>query len=352
MLPTRFITLSASIISVGSLAFAQSPPVANTGGNSGDDYVVDCNNVFSPGSAVTAVQLDGSTSFDPDGTPVSFLWYEECPFGNFPDPTSPTPIYNIDMTGVCQRTCVVALRVFSGGEMTVNQFTVTVQDVSAPTISCPPDVVGIWGDDTTPGATGTATATDNCDPAPVVGFSDVITPQGGPGTPEQIITRTWTATDCVGLQANCVQVITLLSPSGGPLQAANMDFDPANCPNAFAPTGTGTVDVLLLGAPSFPTKNVVNSTVRLWVRSNPGVSIKPSGFSSKDLGSITATQYGDCNSSILDGQKDLRLRFSRAALISQLGLSSYAPGQTVEVAISGKTKAGKLFAVRDVIVIQ
>ncbi|HTF88897.1 MAG TPA: hypothetical protein VK843_10845, partial [Planctomycetota bacterium] len=95
--------IAASLLITSAVSYAQSPPVVFTGGNSGDDYVVDCNNVFSPGSAVTSVQLDGSASFDPDGTPVTFLWFEECPFATFPDPTSATPIFQLDMTGVCSR---------------------------------------------------------------------------------------------------------------------------------------------------------------------------------------------------------------------------------------------------------
>src|SRR5687768_16219514 len=183
MLSTRLLGFTTSLVlsSVAGYAQTDAPPVVNTGGNSGDNYIVDCNNVFAPGSASTNVQLDGSASFDPDGTPVTFVWYEECPFGTFPDPTSPTPIYVIDMTGVCSRTCVVALRVSSGGETSVKVFTVTVQDSTAPVLTIPPDVVGIWGDPTSPAATGTATAVDNCDPAPVVTFTDVIIPQAGPG---------------------------------------------------------------------------------------------------------------------------------------------------------------------------
>lgn len=348
----RLIALAAAFTATGAVAHAQSAPVASTGGNSGDDYVVDCNNVFAPGSAVTSVQLDGTGSFDPDGTPVAFWWFEECPFGAFVDPFSPTPVYQIDMTGTCTRSCVVELRVISGGQTTKKNFRVTVQDSSAPTLTCPGDVVGIWGDDTTPTATGFATAVDNCDPAPVIGFTDVIIPQAGPGTPEQIIQRTWLATDCTGLQASCLQTITLLSPSAGGGSFANLDFDPTQCPNAFGPSKSGTVDVVLFGTSSFEVKNIVNSSLRLWVRSNPSVSVKPTGFLSKDLGSITALAYGDCNSAVLDGMKDLRLRFNRALLTSQLGLDQLPIGTTVEIAVSGKTKAGKLFATRDVLTIQ
>ena len=351
---TRILTLAAVLFSSSALSYAQNdaPPVASTGGNVGDDYVVDCNNVFAPGSAVTSVQLDGSGSFDPNGTPITFQWFEECPFGVFPDPTSATPIYQIDMTGVCFRSCVVELRVTSGGQTTKKVFRVTVQDSTPPVVMLPGDVLGIYGDPTAPGFTGSATAVDNCDPAPFISFSEVIIPQGGPGTPEQIIQRTWTATDCTGLQSTGMQTITLLSPSGGSGAFANLDFDPSNCPNMYSPLQTGTVDVVLLGSTSFPVKDVVKSSLRIWVRNHPGVSVAPTSVLTKDLGSITAAAYGDCNSLSLDGKKDLRLRFSRALLASQLGLSSYTSGQSLDIAVTGLMKSGKVFATRDHLTIQ
>jgi len=352
MFSTRPVLLTSSLLLISSVAFAQSPPVVSTGGNSGDDYGVDCNNVFSPGSAVTNVQMDGSASFDPDGTPVTFLWFEECPFGNFPDPTSATPIYVIDMTGVCSRTCVVALRVTSAGDTTVKIFSVTVQDATAPQISIPADVVGIWGDPTSTGATGMATSVDNCDAAPVVTFSDVIIPQAGPGTPEQIIQRTFVSTDCIGLSSSGMQTITLLSPSGGGGGFANLDFNPSLCPNVYSPLQTGNIDIVLLGSATFQVKDVVNSSIRLWVKTNPSVTILPSGFLSKDLGSITAVAYGDCNSVTLDGKKDLRLRFTSAKLAGPLGLGAYSSGQPVDLMITGKLKNGKLWATRDRLTIQ
>ncbi len=351
---TRLFALTASLISASALSYAtpNDPPVAKSGGNVGDDYAVDCNNTFSPGSAVTSVQLDGTGSYDPNGTPITFFWFEECPFGTFLDPTSPTPTYLIDMTGTCSRTCVVELRVSSHGQTTKKVFSVTVQDATPPLISPPADVLGIFGDQTTTGATGFASAIDNCDAAPLITFSDVIIPQGGIGTPEQIIRRTFTATDCTGFQSSTTQTITLLSPSGGAGAAANLDFDPTSCPNLFSALQTGTVDVLLLGSLSFPVKDVVPTSLRLWVRTNPTTSIAPTSILLKDLGSITALTYGDCNSSAHDGKKDMRLRFSRALIDSQLGLGLYSSGQQLDIALTGKLKNGKVFATRDHLTIQ
>ncbi len=359
MLSIRSAALLSSLIALGSLANAQAnlPPVVSTGGNSGVDYRVDCNNVFNGPSAVTSVQLDGSGSFDPNGTPVTFVWHNECAFGSFDDPTSPTPVYHVDMTGACTRDCWIALRVSSGGQTTIKGFQVIVQDATAPLLTLPADVVGILGDSLLPADTGAATAVDNCDPAPFISFTDTNVPQTGPGQPEVILQRAWTVTDCNGLQTTGVQSIILIATTGQGSNRANLDFDPFQCPNLFDPVpATGTIDVVLLGAASFKAQNVDKASLRLSLRTVPNVSIAPATVPQLvDTGSITATNYGECNALTLDGRKDLRMRFTRTALSAQLGLMQLAPGQTVEVVITGRMrpdKGGKLFATRDTITIQ
>ena len=61
------------------------------------------------------------------------------------------------------------------------------------------------------GDAGVATATDNCDSDPDLSYSDV----SDGGTNPEIITRTWTATDCAGLTATCDQIITIYCEQGG-----------------------------------------------------------------------------------------------------------------------------------------
>ncbi len=58
---------------------------------------------------------------------------------------------------------------------------------------------------TNPSQTGTATATDACDPNPVITFTDMTAPGNCPGT--FVITRTWKATDACNNMAQCVQKI-------------------------------------------------------------------------------------------------------------------------------------------------
>ena len=89
---------------------------------------------------------------------------------------------------------------------------ITVQDVTAPEFTFVPAATTIYTDadcdyDASLAATGgPATATDNCDPNPVVTYNDVVT---GPVAGVWTITRTWTATDVAGNTVDSVQIITV-----------------------------------------------------------------------------------------------------------------------------------------------
>ncbi|HEU0038020.1 MAG TPA: hypothetical protein VFR76_01985, partial [Verrucomicrobiae bacterium] len=82
--------------------------------------------------------------------------------------------------------------------------TINVVDTTAPRITCPADTTVDCNASTEPSATGSATATDNCDPQPTISHSDAVT-----GVCPKIITRTWTATDCAGHNSSCAQQITI-----------------------------------------------------------------------------------------------------------------------------------------------
>jgi photosystem II stability/assembly factor-like uncharacterized protein len=95
----------------------------------------------------------------------------------------------------------VVWRVYDAVDNTGNcTFTVTVADNEAPSIVCPPDQPSAACGQTDTSYTGQATATDNCDPDPVIAYSDVIA--------GNVITRTWTATDASANSVNCQQIIT------------------------------------------------------------------------------------------------------------------------------------------------
>ncbi|HWO57414.1 MAG TPA: T9SS type A sorting domain-containing protein [bacterium] len=94
-----------------------------------------------------------------------------------------------------------------GNTASCDQMLTVVDDV-APAIVCPADATVECGQPTDPAATGFATATDACDPAPAVTFTDSETP--GACAAEKTITRVWTATDACGNSSSCVQLIEVM----------------------------------------------------------------------------------------------------------------------------------------------
>ncbi len=83
-----------------------------------------------------------------------------------------------------------------------------IADRTNPIITCPINI-GIDCDESIdPTNTGTATATDNCDSAPLIEYAD-DTIAGGECLQAFTIERTWTATDACGNSSSCVQLISL-----------------------------------------------------------------------------------------------------------------------------------------------
>jgi hypothetical protein len=135
------------------------------------------------GHATPADVDDGSS--DPDGDPLTF---ELSPAGPFPLGDT-----------------LVTLTVTDDGDLSDScTATVTVVDETPPVMVCPADKTLECPGNTTPAATGFATATDNCDATPAIGFADVTTPNCG-GT--VTIARTWTATDDADNSSTCGQTV-------------------------------------------------------------------------------------------------------------------------------------------------
>jgi len=151
-----------------------------------------CQDVTAPAdgscqAAVSPEEFDGGSS-DPDGDP---LFFEADPAGPYPLGTTTITLTVTDDKGLPD-TCTAD---------------VTVEDESAPEVTCPPDTTVECDASTDPNDAGVATATDNCDPAPGIGYSDSVTP--GANAQEWVITRTWTATDASGNSSSCDQTITV-----------------------------------------------------------------------------------------------------------------------------------------------
>jgi hypothetical protein len=85
---------------------------------------------------------------------------------------------------------------------------ITVVDTTAPILANYGDLILYLDENCEVDVPETATATDNCDPAPSVTYSDLITTGDCQG--ERIITRTWTATDACGNVDTEIQIIEIV----------------------------------------------------------------------------------------------------------------------------------------------
>jgi hypothetical protein len=317
---------AAFSLAIASSVNAQSLPVCNNNG----PYLQECNGQLS------SVPVTSAGSFDPDGTPITVLWFEECSWAYFDDPTNPAPNFVLDMGLNCTRNCVFALRVFSGGQMKNCVSNATVQDSTAPALSTVPDITDLWGIPTGVVATGSPIASDACDPAPLVQLiGDVHTGSTGPGH-EDTIVRTWLATDNCGHSAQTSQRITLLSPLGG---GSNLEVDINQCDDVFD-RGNSSInfDVTLLGRTGTLVTGIKLNSIklsRLGDQSNFVYPINPAQFAPADVAILAAQRVGDCNPPGTDGKKDLKLRFDRAQVRAALGLDTLPVDSVVYVAIRG-----------------
>lgn len=166
-------------------------------------------------TALSPGQLDDG-SFDPDGDELSFSLSQEF----------------FDCTHVGEN--IVALFIEDNeGAVSSCAATVSIQDDTAPAVLCPENKSVPCNSPADPVATGLATATDNCDPAPAIDFSDAMLDAGCDY--ECTIERTFSATDAWGNRSACSQVITK-SAAGLFEDALSADLD-----------GDGVNDPIVLG---------------------------------------------------------------------------------------------------------
>ena len=101
--------------------------------------------------------------------------------------------------------------------------TVTVVDDEAPVISCPADATVSCEDDRSSANTGVATSTDNCVQLSL-GIAESDSVAGGSCPQEEVITRTWTATDDCGNSSSCDQVVTVVDTTPPEVQCNGYDI--------------------------------------------------------------------------------------------------------------------------------
>jgi hypothetical protein len=307
--------------------------------DAGGPYEVEC------AGAATTVALDGTGSSALDASPLTYAWTTNCPGAAFDDPASPTPMLTVDASTGCNLNCAVTLTVSDGVHPPVScDTTVSVSDSSPPSISCPGDAVVNAGEPTDPSATGNATATDACDPAPIITHADAEATPPAPADPVlKTIVRTWTATDTCGLIASCEQRITVLKLSVG------LDIRPGSCPNPLNRKSRGVLPVALLGGTAFDVSAVDTATLRLMRADGTGRAVEPLNgpraprLLIKDVGA--RVESGGCECGVIegDGIDDLSMKFSTPDLVAAFELGESQPGTTVEVVLVGTLFDGTVF---------
>jgi hypothetical protein len=155
---------------------------------------------------------------------------------------------------------------------------IKVQDVTAPSITCPASVTLNCQDNTSIAANGSATGTDICSPVAITS-AEVSTQNAdinNAGQYNYTITRTWTATDVTGNHTSCVQVITVQDVTAPvvatPAASLNATVECSNAAGiastlALAPSATDNCAPVAIHLVSDVTTNACGTTytrVRKW----------------------------------------------------------------------------------------
>jgi hypothetical protein len=188
------LAVSCSVSLVVSDGVASSAPCTAT---------IDVSDTNPPGITCPAdISIDCAASTDPADT-GSATGTDDC--------SSVTITHaDVEAAGVCPVTRVIT-RTWTATDVAGNSVscaqTISLSDTAPPVITCPPAKTVNCGQSTDPAATGSATATDNCDTSVTIEHSDAVLDACCPLIAR--ITRTWTATDDCGNTATCCQIITI-----------------------------------------------------------------------------------------------------------------------------------------------
>ena len=129
------------------------------------------------------------------------------------DAVDPAPTISFSDTSVpgAGQVLLVITRTWTAVDLSGNASSgvqlIEVVDTVAPFLSVPADVDVISGEETAPGSTGTATASDAGESFPLISYSDTIAE--GSGLIVRVISRTWKALDSAGNESTGTQIITV-----------------------------------------------------------------------------------------------------------------------------------------------
>ena len=117
-----------------------------------------------------------------------------------------------------------------------------------------------------------------------------------------------------------------------------VDIKPASCPNPIKLKENGLLPVAIMGTAYFDVKQIDPASIRLYREGNPG-DLAPVRWSYYDTGSAFIGDLCGCQGLILDGIKDLALKFDTPTVVKNLKLAEVA-GKTIPLTITGKLKDG------------
>ena len=119
----------------------------------------------------------------------------------------------------------------------ITRFTIQDQSMTPPVIVCPPNITLECDESTVPiidgGSLPNPTATDACDPNPMLAYSDTFAPGSCPQN--RVITRTWTATNACGESSSCLQTLTIQDTQAPDVTCADFTTTVTGCPTGFGP---------------------------------------------------------------------------------------------------------------------
>lgn len=307
------------------------------------DFALVCSNAVPNVSAPTAQCQDVSVDAGPTCTAPASI-----DDGSFDGDSDPVTLIQDPAGPYALGDTLVTLTVTDDkGASDTCTATVTVVDVTPPDITCPSDVTIECGESTDPTNTGMSTATDNCDPDPTISFADNVVPTPCPADPvQEVIERTWSATDFANNSNSCQQDITVLK------LVLELDIKPGSCPNAYNFYTRGKVPVSLVGTPGFDVTTVDLSTLLISRADCVGGAVAPIRSNFEDAATPLAGALCDCHELTGDGILDLSLKFDRRDLDTELELGAFSPGDSVELVLSGTLAGGCEFIASDCISIR